>query len=176
MQRGYWQTAAEHGAQVTVLEKMFKPGKKLLITGKGRCNITNDCDLQEIIKNIPGNGRFLNSALRQFTNEDVVKLLNDNGLETKVERGGRVFPVSDQAKDVVDTLLKILHDLGVELVTDICVTEVLTDTEKVIGVKTKSGKKYLKQMQLLLQQAGRLIQEPDLTGVDLNLPKNWDMR
>ena len=76
--------AAEHGAQVTVLEKMFKPGKKLLITGKGRCNITNDCDLQEIIKNIPGNGRFLNSALRQFTNEDVVKLLNDNGLETKV--------------------------------------------------------------------------------------------
>ena len=62
--------AAEHGAQVTVLEKMFKPGKKLLITGKGRCNITNDCDLQEIIKNIPGNGRFLNSALRQFTNED----------------------------------------------------------------------------------------------------------
>ena len=91
--------AAEHGAQVTVLEKMFKPGKKLLITGKGRCNITNDCDLQEIIKNIPGNGRFLNSALR-----------------------------------------------------------------------------HLKQMQLLLQQAGRLIQEPDLTGVDLNLPKNWDMR
>ena len=134
--------AAEHGAQVTVLEKMFKPGKKLLITGKGRCNITNDCDLQEIIKNIPGNGRFLNSALRQFTNEDVVKLLNDNGLETKVERGGRVFPVSDQAKDVVDTLLKILHDLGVELVTDICVTEVLTDTEKVIGVKTKSGKVF----------------------------------
>lgn len=133
---------AEHGAQVTVLEKMFKPGKKLLITGKGRCNITNDCDLQEIIKNIPGNGRFLNSALRQFTNEDVVKLLNDNGLETKVERGGRVFPVSDQAKDVVDTLLKILHDLGVELVTDICVTEVLTDTEKVIGVKTKSGKVF----------------------------------
>ncbi|MFQ9936524.1 MAG: FAD-dependent oxidoreductase [Phascolarctobacterium faecium] len=70
--------AAEHGAQVTVLEKMFKPGKKLLITGKGRCNITNDCDLGNN-QNIPGNGRFLNSALRQFTNEDVVKLLNDNG-------------------------------------------------------------------------------------------------
>ena len=118
---------------------------------------------------------LLNSALRQFTNEDIVKLLNDNGLATKVERGGRVFPVSDQAKDVVDTLLKILHDLGVELFTDVCVTEILTDTDKVIGVKTKSGK-YLKQMQLLLLQVERLILEPDLTEVVLNLPKNWDIQ
>lgn len=132
--------AAGQGAKVTVLEKMFKPGKKLLITGKGRCNITNDCEVQEIIKNIPGNGRFLNSALRQFTNEDIVKLLNENGLETKVERGGRVFPVSDQAKDVVDTFLKILHDLGAEILTDVCVTEVMTETDKIIGVKTKNGK------------------------------------
>lgn len=91
---------------------------------------------------MPGNGRFLNSALRQFTNEDMVKLLNDNGLETKVERGGRVFPVSDQAKDVVDTLLKILHDLGAEILTDVYVAEVLTDADKVIGVKTKSGKVF----------------------------------
>lgn len=92
MQRVYWRRLCSgHGAQVTVLEKMFKPGKKLLITGKGRCNITNDCDLRNN-QNIPGNGRFLNSALRQFTNEDVVKLLNDNSLETKVERGGQVFP------------------------------------------------------------------------------------
>lgn len=134
--------AAGQGARVTVLEKMFKPGKKLLITGKGRCNITNVCEVQEIIKNMPGNGRFLNSALRQFTNEDMVKLLNDNGLETKVERGGRVFPVSDQAKDVVDTLLKILHYLGAEILTDVYVAEVLTDADKVIGVKTKSGKVF----------------------------------
>lgn len=134
--------AAGQGAKVTVLEKMFKPGKKLLITGKGRCNITNDCQLQELIQNIPGNGRFLNSALRQFTNEDMVRLLNDNGLKTKVERGGRVFPVSDQAKDVVDTLLKILSGLGAELLTDICVTEVLTEAGQVVGVKTKSGKSF----------------------------------
>ena len=134
--------AAEQGAKVTVLEKMFKPGKKLLITGKGRCNITNDCELQEMIKNIPGNGRFLNSALRQCTNEDMVRLRNDNVLETKVERGGRVFPVSDQAKDVVDTLIKILRDLGAELLTDICVTEVLTEAGQVVGVKTKSGKSF----------------------------------
>lgn len=132
--------AAGQGAKITVLEKMFRPGKKLLITGKGRCNITNDCELQEIIKNMPGNGRFLNSALRQFTNEDMVKLLNDNGLETKVERGGRVFPVSDQAKDVVDILLKILRKLGAEVITDMCVVDILTESGKVIGVKTKNGK------------------------------------
>jgi len=98
--------AAQSGAQTVILEKMRRPGKKILITGKGRCNITNNCDLQEIIKNIPGNGRFLNSALRRFTNQDIVQLLEDNGLPTKVERGGRVFPVSDKAADVVDTLVK----------------------------------------------------------------------
>ena len=98
--------AAQNGAQATIIEKMRRPGKKMLITGKGRCNITNNCDLQEIIKNIPGNGRFLNSALRRFTNQDIVQLLEDNGLPTKVERGGRVFPVSDKAVDVVDTLVK----------------------------------------------------------------------
>ena len=91
---------------------MRRPGKKILITGKGRCNITNNCDLQEIIKNIPGNGRFLNSALRRFTNQDIVQLLEDNGLPTKVERGGRVFPVSDKAVDVVDTLVKIYKTMA----------------------------------------------------------------
>ena len=104
--------AAQNGAQTVILEKMRRPGKKILITGKGRCNITNNCDLQEIIKNIPGNGRFLNSALRRFTNQDIVQLLEDNGLPTKVERGGRVFPVSDKAADVVDTLVKIYKNYG----------------------------------------------------------------
>ena len=132
--------AAGQGAQVTILEKMFRPGKKILITGKGRCNITNNCDLQEMIRNITGNGRFLNSALRRFTNEDIVKLLNDNGLETKVERGGRIFPLSDQATDVVDTLLKILYELAAEVRTDSCVTEILTKDTKVVGVKTNNGK------------------------------------
>ena len=104
--------AAQSGARTVILEKMRRPGKKILITGKGRCNITNNCDLQEIIKNIPGNGRFLNSALRRFTNQDIVQLLEDNGLPTKVERGGRVFPVSDKAADVVDTLVKIYKNYG----------------------------------------------------------------
>ena len=74
--------------------------------------------MQEIIKNIPGNGRFLNSALRRFTNQDIVQLLENNGLPTKVERGGRVFPVSDKAADVVDTLVKIYKNYGGRLLTD----------------------------------------------------------
>ena len=101
--------AATYGADVTIIEKMRQPGKKMLITGKGRCNITNAGELQDIIKNIPGNGRFLNSALRQFSNDDIVCLLECNGLETKVERGNRVFPVSDKeitTKDGVATGVK----------------------------------------------------------------------
>ena len=104
--------AAQSGAQTVILEKMRRPGKKILITGKGRCNITNNCDLQEIIKNIPGNGRFLNSALRRFTNQDIVQLLEDNGLPTTDERGGSVFPVRDNAAAVVATLGQLYKNSG----------------------------------------------------------------
>ena len=134
--------AAQNGAETIILEKMRRPGKKILITGKGRCNITNSCDLQEIIKNIPGNGRFLNSALRRFTNQDIVQLLEDNGLPTKVERGGRVFPVSDKAVDVVDTLVKIFKDNGGTLLTDCRVKSIEIANGKVTGVVTADGQKF----------------------------------
>ena len=131
--------AATYGAEVTIIEKMRVPGKKMLITGKGRCNITNAGELQDIIKNLPGNGRFLNSALRLFSNDDIVCLLECNGLETKVERGNRVFPVSDKAKDVVDTLVKIYTDLGGKLITDCKVTEIIVKDGVATGVKTTNG-------------------------------------
>ena len=134
--------AAQNGAETIILEKMRRPGKKILITGKGRCNITNSCDLKEIIKNIPGNGRFLNSALRRFTNQDIVQLLEDNGLPTKVERGGRVFPVSDKAVDVVDTLVKIFKDNGGTLLTDCRVKSIEIAGGKVTGVATADGQKF----------------------------------
>ena len=134
--------AAGQGAMVTILEKMYTPGRKILITGKGRCNITNNCEVAEIIKNIPGNGRFLNSALHQFSNEDMVNLLESHGLETKVERGGRVFPVTDKAKDVVDTLLAIFRSLGGRLVVDAMVSKILIEEDKVVGVKTFDGKTF----------------------------------
>ena len=135
--------AAEQGAQVTILEKMFTPGRKILITGKGRCNITNDCEIPEIIKNLPGNGRFLNSALHRFSNIDIVNMLESHGLNTKVERGGRVFPVTDKAKDVVYTLLNIFRALGGELRTDKLVSSVLIEDKQVRGVITGDGQKHL---------------------------------
>ena len=131
--------AAQNGAQVTIFEKMRLPGKKIMITGKGRCNITNACEIPEFIKNIPGNGRFLNSALHRFTNDDIVLLLESHGLQTKVERGGRIFPVSDKAKDVVDTLVKIFTEAGGKLQLDTRVIEILAKDGQVTGVKTISG-------------------------------------
>lgn len=131
--------AAENGARVTIFEKMRQPGKKMLITGKGRCNITNACELQEFIKNIPGNGRFLNGALRRFTNNDIVELLESHGLPTKVERGGRIFPVSDLAKDVVNKLVQIFTDLGGKLICECKVHSIVTKDGKTIGIKTTEG-------------------------------------
>ena len=84
--------AAENGAQVTLFEKNNRLGRKLSITGKGRCNLTNATDNQEIIKNIPGNGKFLNSALKNFTSNDTINFFENLGLKTKIERGNRVFP------------------------------------------------------------------------------------
>ena len=134
--------ATELGAQVMILEKMRTPGRKMLITGKGRCNITNNCEIAEIIRNLPGNGRFLNSALHRFSNDDMIYLLESHGLQTKVERGGRVFPVTDKAKDVVDTLLNIYREKGGKLLVDQTVSKILIEDGCVAGVVTNDGNKY----------------------------------
>lgn len=97
-------SAKKQGNDVTLLEKMDKLGRKLCITGKGRCNITSSLDISEFIKNIPGNGRFLYSAFQNFDNKDIIRLLN---IPTKEERGNRIFPESDRASDVLDALIKI---------------------------------------------------------------------
>lgn len=99
--------AAENGASVTILEKMPRVGKKLLITGKGRCNITNIADIKELIKNMHGNGSFLYSSFHNFSNNDLIDFFENLGVKTKVERGGRVFPESDKAIDVVDALQRL---------------------------------------------------------------------
>ena len=96
--------AGDRGYKVTVLEKQKRCGQKLLITGKGRCNITNNCEIEELIENVPTNGKFLYSAFYTFTNDQVIDMFNDLGVETKTERGKRVFPVSDKAVDVVRAL------------------------------------------------------------------------
>ncbi len=131
--------AAENGASVLLLERMDRVGRKMSITGKGRCNITNASDLQEILKNIPGNGKFLNSSMRAFDNEDVIRFFEDAGVPVKVERGNRVFPVSDHASDVVEAMLGRLHDLGVRIQTHARVKEILAENGSVKGVRLESG-------------------------------------
>lgn len=131
-------SAAKNGNSVTILEKMNICGKKLLITGKGRCNVTSSLEISEFIKNTPGNGRFLYSAFNNFTNEDIINILKKHGVQVKNERGNRIFPISDKSKDVLDALLKELQDLKVKIKTNTEVIEILTNEEKVIGVKYKN--------------------------------------
>ena len=128
--------AGREGAKVTLLEKMNYVGKKMGITGKGRCNITNACDMSDFIKNTPGNGKFLYGAYERFTNEDLLQLLHDAGLETKVERGGRVFPASDSALDVRNIFMKLMKHYGVDVHLEEPVKKLLVDDSVVIGVVT----------------------------------------
>ena len=126
-------------AEVMLLEKMKKPGRKMMITGKGRCNITNAADVPEIIKNIQGNGRFLFSSMKAFDNRAVIDFFEEQGVATKVERGQRVFPVSDKAQDVVEAVVSRLHELGVKVATDSAVKDILVEAGRVKGVRLKSG-------------------------------------
>lgn len=108
-------SAAKSGNNVTLLEKNNVLGKKILITGKGRCNITSSLDIGDFINNIPGNGRFLYSAFDNFTNEDIIEMLKNEGVKVKVERGNRVFPVSDKAEDVRAALERLVRKSGVNV-------------------------------------------------------------
>ena len=99
-------TAAEYGNNVTIIEKNSDFGKKLLITGKGRCNITSSLYMSEFIKNTPGNGQFLYSAFQNYTNTDIIDFLKNQGLEVKEERGNRIFPVTDKSIDVLNCLIQ----------------------------------------------------------------------
>ncbi len=128
-------SSAQNGNDVTILEKMEMLGKKLLITGKGRCNITSSLPIDEFIKNIPGNGMFMFSSFNNFTNEDILSLLKQEGVETKVERGNRVFPVSDSSKDVQKALIHILKKLNIKVITNAKVERILVKEKVVCGVK-----------------------------------------
>ena len=110
--------AAESDASVVLLEKNDKTGRKLRITGKGRCNLTNDSDVKEVLASIPGDGRFLYSALTAFPPEQVMRFYEQHGLPLKTERGKRVFPQSDRANDVADLLQRTCTNDGVRLISE----------------------------------------------------------
>lgn len=135
--------AAKGGAKVLLLEKKERLGRKIAISGKGRCNITNEENVSDFMSHYPGNGRFLHSILRDFDNVALRDFLASYGIETKVERGGRVFPVSDDAEKVVEALETFLADKGVEIRSGIAVEEILVENGHVTGVRLAGQKRLM---------------------------------
>ena len=130
--------AAEQGARVLLLEKMRQEGRKLLITGKGRCNITNSAEVGDFLKHVHPSGRFLKTAFSRFYNNDIIVLLNRYGVETVLERGGRYFPAAGRSGDVLDALLKWVREAGVEIRCGQRVDRLLVKDGKMEGVRTGS--------------------------------------
>ena len=130
--------AARQGHDVTVLERNPRPARKVMITGKGRCNVTNNCDIDTFIRHVPENGRFLYSALNAFTPQDTMALFEEMGVSLKTERGNRVFPVSDKAVDIVDGLVKYAKVGGAHFVQG-RVTELVIQDGICCGVKLEDG-------------------------------------
>ena len=132
--------AVREGAHVHLFEKNEKLGKKIFITGKGRCNVTNACDMEELMAGVVTNARFLYSSFYGFTNQDVIDLLARFGCQTKVERGNRVFPVSDHSSDVIRALGDGLRDMGVQVRLNTAVDSLILEDGRVRGVRIRGGK------------------------------------
>ena len=133
-------SSARNGNKVTILEKMDMLGKKILVTGKGRCNITSSLPIDDFIKNIPGNGMFMYSSFSNFDNQDILNILKNEGVETKIERGNRIFPVSDKADDVRKALIRVVKKLGVNIILNAKVKEILVKEEEDFILKEKEQK------------------------------------
>ncbi|QGQ48845.1 NAD(P)/FAD-dependent oxidoreductase [Metabacillus sediminilitoris] len=155
--------AGQQGARVLLVDKGDKLGRKLAISGGGRCNVTNRLPIDEIIKHIPGNGRFLYSAFSEFSNEDIISFFENLGIKLKEEDHGRMFPVTDKAQSVVDALLKELKQLNVEIRTNEPVQDVLYDDEKVLGIKLRSGE-TIQTSAVVIAVGGKSVPQTGSTG------------
>lgn len=133
-------TAARNGKKVRLIEKNEKLGKKLFITGKGRCNITNAADIEDLFSAVVSNPKFLYSSFYSMTNDQVIDFFEELGVKTKVERGGRVFPESDHSSDVIRALEQEMKRLGVEIRLRAEAEEILAEDGRVTGVRLSSGK------------------------------------
>ncbi len=154
--------ASELGAKVLVLEKMRSEGRKLLITGKGRCNITNDAAISEFITHVFPNGRFLRNAFSQYFSKDVLDLLRKYGLESVLERGGRYFPATDKSLDVLRALQKWIKELGVEIRCGQRVEKLLVETNKIAGVRSNGELFYAPR--IILATGGKSYPATGSTG------------
>ena len=160
-------SAAQNGNEVTILEKMNSLGRKLLITGKGRCNITSSIDISEFINNIPGNGRFLYSAFKNYDNEDIIKLLKEEGVKVKEERGNRIFPLSDKSQDVLNALIRRLKKLNVNIKVNCKVTKIIEENKIVVGVnyiENSSVEKKLLADKIIIATGGKSYPNTGSTG------------
>ncbi|MDD6182229.1 MAG: NAD(P)/FAD-dependent oxidoreductase [Lachnospiraceae bacterium] len=155
--------AAEAGHRVTILEQNEKLGKKIYITGKGRCNLTNACDTEEIFAHVPRNAKFLYSAIYTYDNFRVMEFFEANGMPIKTERGNRVFPVSDHSSDVISTLQKALEKAGLEVLLHTKVTEILSKDGKITGVRLKNGEKRTADA-IILATGGKSYSSTGSTG------------
>lgn len=167
-------SSAEYGNSVTILEKMNSLGRKLLITGKGRCNITSSIPMEEFISNIPGNGRFLYSSFQNYTNEDIINLLKAQHVEVKEERGNRIFPVSDHSQDVLNALIRKLNSLKVKIKTNTKVKKILVEevdgVKRAIGVILENGEK-IKADKIILATGGKSYPATGSTGDGYEMAK-----
>ncbi len=185
-------TAAKRGKRVVLLEKNEQVGKKLLITGKGRCNLTNDCEIEEMINNFPQTGKFLYSALYSFSNWQLRNFFAQLGVKTKVERGGRVFPISNSAKDIVEALKTFMKESGVEVKVGKAVDKLFFEDSQINGVRTKDRDIYSANKVLiavggkaypttgssgdgyqLAKEAGHTIKSPEPALVPLEVKEEW---
>lgn len=166
--------AAYNGNEVHIFEKNEKLGKKLFITGKGRCNITNASDMDTLFASVVTNPKFLYSSFYGYDNQNVIEFFERIGVRTKVERGNRVFPVSDHSSDVIGALTKELHQLGVSI-------HLHTEVKRVVGEadlntwKRRMGKR-LRETHVLLRQVDFLIRRPDRRETDIVLQKKQDIK
>ena len=165
--------AAYNGNEVHLFEKNEKLGKKIFITGKGRCNITNASDMETLFASVVTNSKFLYSSFYGYTNQDVIDFFENIGVHIKIERGNRVFPVSDHSSDVIAGLTKELHKLGVEI-------HLRTEVEKVVGTEQfeynlQMGRKS-QEMPALLRLADFHTRQPVPQEMDIDSQKNWDIK
>ena len=163
-------TAAENGNEVTIIEKMPSFGRKLLITGKGRCNITSSLYMSEFIKNTPGNGRFLYSAFQNYTNIDIIDFLKRQGLDVKEERGNRIFPVTDKSIDVLNCFTKRIEELNIKYKLNTTVEKILIQNNEITSVRT--DKEMIKADKVILATGGKSYPLTGSTGDGYKIAKN----
>ena len=163
-------TAAENENEVTIIEKMPSFGKKLLITGKGRCNITSSLYMSEFIKNTPGNGKFLYSAFQNYTNKDIIEFLKKQGLEVKEERGNRIFPVTDKSIDVLNCFKKRIDELKIQYKLNTRIDKILIKNNEVLAVRT--DKEIIQTDKIILATGGKSYPLTGSTGDGYKIAKD----